>query len=201
IVFIDESGASERPRRVRTFAPKGKTPVPQCSFTWKKLSGVAGVTFWNICLKRVKGAVRAPVLRQAQDRRLSQKSQAPSRPPQAPRQLGSRGHAHRSRLVAQLSTRLSVPLRLTGASRNAGLPRLVRDYVASEAGGIALEFLPAPERNPAEHLWAHWKRHEMPNLCPKGFAGLSALARAKLKRTPRRKTLVAAFWKQAKLPS
>ena len=34
----------------------------------------------------------------------------------------------------------------------------------------------------------------------KDFAELSAFARAKLKRTQRRKTLVAAFWKQAELP-
>jgi hypothetical protein len=39
----------------------------------------------------------------------------------------------------------------------------------------------------------------MPNFCPKDFAELSAFARAKLKRTQRRKTLVAAFWKQAEL--
>jgi hypothetical protein len=32
------------------------------------------------------------------------------------------------------------------------------------------------------------------------FRTFSAFARAKLKRTPRRKTLVAAFWKQAELP-
>jgi hypothetical protein len=40
----------------------------------------------------------------------------------------------------------------------------------------------------------------MPNFCPKDFSELSAFARAKLKRTQRRKTLVAAFWKQAELP-
>jgi hypothetical protein len=41
--------------------------------------------------------------------------------------------------------------------------------------------------------------HELANFCPKDFAELSAVARAKLRRTQRRKTLVAAFWKQAKL--
>jgi hypothetical protein len=92
IVFIDESGVSERPHRVRTFAPKGKTPVRQESFTWNQLSAIAGVTFWNISFKLVKGAVRAPILRQAQERRLSQKSPPPSRPPQAPHHLGSRAH-------------------------------------------------------------------------------------------------------------
>jgi transposase len=77
--------------------------------------------------------------------------------------------------------------------------RLVRDYVESEGGGIKLAFLPpyAPELNPVEYLWAHWTQHEMPNFCPKDVAELSAFARAKLKRTQRRKTLVAAFWKQA----
>ena len=39
--------------------------------------------------------------------------------------------------------------------------------------------------------------HPMPNFCPKDFAELCAFARAKLKRTQRRKLRVAAFWKQA----
>jgi hypothetical protein len=60
IVFIDESGVSERPHRVRTWAPKGKTPVLQYSFTWNQLSAVAGITFWNIYFKLVKGTIRAP---------------------------------------------------------------------------------------------------------------------------------------------
>jgi len=40
IVFIDESGLSERPYRCRTWAPKGKTPVPQYHFNWKTLSAI-----------------------------------------------------------------------------------------------------------------------------------------------------------------
>lgn len=34
IVFVDESGISERPTRVRTWAPKGQTPVIQSHFNW-----------------------------------------------------------------------------------------------------------------------------------------------------------------------
>ena len=80
--------------------------------------------------------------------------------------------------------------------------RLVREYVESQEGAIHLEFLPpyAPELNPVEYLWAHWKHHEMANFCPKDFAELTVHARAKLRRTQRRKTLIAAFWKQAELP-
>ena len=39
-----------------------------------------------------------------------------------------------------------------------------------------------------------------PISCPKEFAELTVHARAKLRRTQRRKTLIAAFWKQAELP-
>ena len=38
---------SERPHRVRTWAPRGQTPVLQYHFTWKVLSAVAGITWWN----------------------------------------------------------------------------------------------------------------------------------------------------------
>jgi transposase len=80
--------------------------------------------------------------------------------------------------------------------------RLVHEYVEGQDGGIHLEFLPpyAPELNAVEYLWAHWKHHELANFCPKDFAELSAQPRAKLRRTQRRRTLVAAFWKQAELP-
>ena len=59
IIFIDESGISERPHRVSTWAPKGQTPVLQYSFTWKQLPAVAGISFWNIYFKLVQGAFRA----------------------------------------------------------------------------------------------------------------------------------------------
>jgi hypothetical protein len=47
IVFIDESGLSERPHRCRTWAPRGQTPVLQYHFNGKTLSVMAGVTWWN----------------------------------------------------------------------------------------------------------------------------------------------------------
>jgi len=58
----------------------------------------------------------------------------------------------------------------------------------------------APELNPVDYLWAHWNHHELANFCPKDFVELSTYARAKLRRTQRRKALVAALWKQAELP-
>lgn len=60
IVFIDESGLSERPCRVRTWAPRGQTPVLQYSFSWKTLSVIAGVSFWRFYFRLYKGAIRTP---------------------------------------------------------------------------------------------------------------------------------------------
>ena len=60
IVFIDESGLSQRPHRCRTWAPRGQTPVLQFHFNWKKLSAVAGVTWWNFYFRLFPGAIRAP---------------------------------------------------------------------------------------------------------------------------------------------
>ena len=47
IVFIDESGLSQRPHRCRTWAPRGQTPVLQYHFIWKTISVAAGMTLWN----------------------------------------------------------------------------------------------------------------------------------------------------------
>jgi transposase len=49
--------------------------------------------------------------------------------------------------------------------------RLGWDFVRQQHGRLWLEFLPAsaPERNPVEYLWSHWKQHELPNFCPKTF--------------------------------
>lgn len=75
IVFKDESGLSERPCRVRTWAPKGETPVLQYSFSWKQLSVIAGVSFWRFYFRLYKGTIRTPqvieFLKVLQGKRLS----------------------------------------------------------------------------------------------------------------------------------
>jgi transposase len=60
IVFVDESGLSERPRRYRTWAPRGQTPVLQYHFRWKTLSLMAGITWWSFYFKLFPDAIKAP---------------------------------------------------------------------------------------------------------------------------------------------
>ena len=48
IVFLDESGISQKPSVRRTWAPRGKTPVLCHNFNWKKLSICSVIGFrWD----------------------------------------------------------------------------------------------------------------------------------------------------------
>lgn len=168
IVFVDESGLSERPHRCRTWAPKGQTPVLQYHFNWKLLSAMAGVTWWNFYFRLFKGTIRSPQVVE-----------------------------FLTHLLRHLPGKVLVIWDGSMTHRS----KIVRDFVADHNGRLTLERLPAyaPELNPVEYLWGHWKHHELPNLCPKDFWQLSEHARKALRRMRRRPRLVTAFWKQAEL--
>jgi transposase len=58
IVFVDESGISERPTRVRTWSPKGQTPVIQFHFNWNHVSVIAGLTRTNFLFRLHEGSIK-----------------------------------------------------------------------------------------------------------------------------------------------
>lgn len=58
IVFIDESGLSERPTRVRTWAPKGQTPIIQFHFNWTHISVIAGLSRTNCLFRMYEGSIK-----------------------------------------------------------------------------------------------------------------------------------------------
>ncbi len=72
---------------------------------------------------------------------------------------------------------------------------LVRDYLVGLQGHSQIEYLPAyaPELNPVEYIWAYWKQHELPNVCPKDYWQLGANARRTLRRMRRRPALSPPF--------
>jgi transposase len=79
---------------------------------------------------------------------------------------------------------------------------LVREFVAAQRGPLTPEYLPAyaPELNPVEYIWGHWKWHELPNFCGRDFGDLSHCCACRaLACMRRRPTLVRAFWQQAEL--
>ena len=59
IVFIDESGLSEKCPVTRTWGLRGHTPIIQQSFTWKQMSAIAGLSWWRFYFRFVDGAVKS----------------------------------------------------------------------------------------------------------------------------------------------
>ncbi len=58
IVFIDECGLSERPTRVRTWAPKGQTPIIQFHFNWTHVSVIAGLSPTHCLFRLHEGSIK-----------------------------------------------------------------------------------------------------------------------------------------------
>ena len=57
IVFVDESGLSQRPPRVCTWAAKGETPVIQFHISWHQLSLIAAMHFNCACFRLHEGTI------------------------------------------------------------------------------------------------------------------------------------------------
>lgn len=58
IVFVDESGLSTRPTRVRTWAPRGQTPLLQETFNWKSLSVIGALVVWRFYFQIYPGSIK-----------------------------------------------------------------------------------------------------------------------------------------------
>lgn len=103
--------------------------------------------------------------------------------------------------LANLVQPLPGPLLIVWDRLPAHRSALVAEFVQFLQGQMVLEYLPAyaPELNPVEYLWGHWKHHELPNVCPKDLWQLQEGARRTLHRLRRRPRLITAFWKQASL--
>ena len=168
IVFLDESGLSQRPHRCRTWAPRGQTPVLQYHFNWKTISVAAAMTVWTFYFQVFDKAV---------------------------------GKEETILFLRHLRRHLGSPLLVVWDRLPAHRSRLVGEFLDSLGGQIAVEYLPpyAPELNPVEYLWGHWKQHELPNVCPKDLWQLNEGARRTLRRLRRRPRLITAFWKQSSL--
>jgi transposase len=59
IVFVDESGLSEKCPVTRTWARRGQTPVIQQSFSWSQMSAMAGLSWWRFYFRFFDGSIRS----------------------------------------------------------------------------------------------------------------------------------------------
>lgn len=138
IVFVDESGFSQRPSVRRTWAPKGCTPVTDDHVNWKTLSGM-GAIGWRP--------------KEAHTRLFLSLRQQSIKQDQIVEFLGSLRRHVRSQIVL-LWDRLSI--HRGGA---------VKRYIAHRREWLRAEYFPpyAPELNPVENLWANLDSRELAN--------------------------------------
>ena len=104
-------------------------------------------------------------------------------------------------LLKALLRHIDRPMLIIWDRLPAHLSRLVREFIGLSEGYIATEYLPpyAPELNSVEYIWAYWKQHELPNVCPKDNGELNQRARKALCRMRSKPRLITAFWKQSSL--
>lgn len=60
MVFVDESGLTQKPAAKSTWAPEGQTPVLELNFNWKKLSVIGGITLKSLYFQLHEDSVKAP---------------------------------------------------------------------------------------------------------------------------------------------
>lgn len=140
---------------MRTWSPRGETPVLQYNFNWDKLSAVAGITFYNFYLRLYKGSVKS---------------------------------AEVVDFLEALLRHIPGPLLIVWDRLSAHRSRITGDLLTAQKERLWVEYLPgyAPELNPVEYIWAYWKQHALPNVCPKDYWNLNETARRTLTRMRRR---------------
>ena len=168
IVFIDESGFSERPSVHRTWAPRGETPVLSHRFrNWKHLSAIGAMAYSprgrraRFFLMLVEGAVRSPDM---------------------------------VRFLKLLHRHLPGPVIVLWDGVNPHRSVETRRFVEA-CSWLTVLRLPAyaPELNPVEGSWSWYKRTVVANFCPAEHHALRDRLRCARRRLTRQRPLLLGF--------
>lgn len=160
IVFVDESGFSERPSVRRTWSPKGQTPVLRLPFNWKRLSAI-GALATDPAGQRVRaflslrsGAVNSEVIME---------------------------------FLASLRRHVRGKVVLVWDRLGAHKSKRTKAYVAARSEWLRIEYLPpyAPELNPVEAMWAYLGATTLANYSAEGLDDLAGQVRRGLRRVRR----------------
>lgn len=175
IVFLDESGISQKPSVRRTWAPRGKTPVLRHNFNWKKLSICSVIGYrWDGTRCRLFFRI---VPDSYNDVKLIDF-------------LGELGKEFRHKRIILLWD---------------GLPshrsRLMTTYLDGQRKWLSVVRLPAyaPDMNPVESVWGNIQGKELANLCTDDLGGKVAGVRDGFIRIHSQKRLLHSFLKHAGL--
>jgi len=173
-VHLDESGFSQRPSIVRTWAPRGHTPILRLAFNWKRLS-VSGALAVAPGLSRVRtflspkpGSVDGPTV---------------------------------IAFLRSLRRHVQAPVLLVWDRLPAHVSRLTGNWIASQRHWLDIEWLPpyAPELNPVEYLWGHLDSTHLANFVSDDLAELEAQVRRGVRQVRRKDDLAFAFLRHSGL--
>lgn len=160
---MDESGFSEKPKIVRTWGPRGQTPLLRHNFNWNTLSAISAVSerhklYLNLHDETIKGPQVARFLRHVMRRVRG-------------RVIGFVDGAtiHRAAQVKEV----------LGEFRDRLWLERLPPY--------------APEMNPDEWFWSHMKYKELANFCPKDVHELKQEVQKAARRVQRRPALIRSF--------
>ena len=173
IVFLDESGISQKPPVRRTWAPRGRTPVLAHAFNWKKLSICSAVAY------RWDGSRSQLFFRIVPDSYTDEKLVS------FLREL--RKEFRRRRLILVWD----------------GLPshrsRRMQEYLSKQHNRLTVVRLPsyAPDLNPVEFVWGNIKGKELANLCSGDLTAMVDGVRQGFRRICQSKRLPHSFLKHA----
>lgn len=140
LVFLDESGLTQRPSVRRTWSPRGVTPIIRHHFNWKKINSI------GVIACKPDGS----------DPRLLLHMQKTS--------------VNKESIVAfidALHEEIAGPVVLLWDGLPAHRSLVVKDHVEKHKDWLTVERLPsyAPELNPVEYLWSTLKGKDVANLC------------------------------------
>jgi transposase len=176
IVFVDETGFSQRPSVHRTWGPRGRTPATEEHFNWKRLSAT-GALAWR------PAAVQTRLF-------LSVKP-------------GAVDSEQVVSFLRNLRRHLRGKVVLIWDGLPAHRSRVVAEHLRLQRRWLRVERFPAyaPELNPLEYLWATLKNKDTANYSPDTLDDLDGQLRRAARRLRRRDTLGLSFIKHAGLLS
>jgi len=175
IVFVDESGFSQRPSVRSTWAPRGCTPVISDHVNWKRLSAI-GAVVWRpgrpqtrLFLSLCPGSVKSPGVID---------------------------------FLRSLRRHIRGPVVLVWDRLAGYRSAWVRDYIHRQKHWLKVEHFPpyAPELNPVEQMWANLRSQELANRAAEGLTEIERVVELG-KRRMRRRDLGMSFIEHAELIS
>lgn len=167
---MDETGFRLIPTRVRTWAPRGQTPVVTHRYAWPKFSAISGgSTHGRLYMFVRRGTIATPqvivflrhLLRHVRGRIIL---------------VWDNLNTHKAKAVRELVARHA--------------RRLTVEYLPAYA----------PELNPDEWLWRYLKRVELANYAPEDLSALKCALRGAVQRVRMRPRLMRSFLNASGLP-